>query len=328
MRHHLYTFPLLVIMAILTTVSCENDLPLNVKGHSPKLIMNALINADSLRNTLFLNLTGKEHPGNVENAFLEIRVNGEIKEKLYPLPQTGENRQCKFNISTRFTPGDVVRIDAYTEDGQYHAWAEAIVPSRPLEIVRIDTLTVSMTQHGFQQDYLRYKITIQDISDETNYYRLIMDKQTIGKITDETTGKPSIRIVHDYNFISREDVVLTDGHPVTDDDETNGMFDTAENIYGIFDDSRFKNQTYTLTVYNRPVPNIIDNPENILENFVTVRLLSISQTEYRYLTALNLIESDAFDEIINEPFKYPSNVHEGTGIVSISTEVSQKILIN
>ena len=77
MRHHLYTFPLLVIMAILTTVSCENDLPLNVKGHSPKLIMNALINADSLRNTLFLNLTGKEHPGNVENAFLEIRVNGE-----------------------------------------------------------------------------------------------------------------------------------------------------------------------------------------------------------------------------------------------------------
>lgn len=217
MKHPLYTFPLLVIIAMLITVSCENDLPLDVKEHSPKLIMNALINADSLTNTLFLNLTGKEHPGNVENAFLEIRVNGEIKEKLYPLSQTDKSKQCKFNISTRFTPGDVVRIDAYTEDGQYHAWAEAIVPPRPLEIIRIDTLTVPLMQHGFQQDYLRYKITIKDISGETNFYRLIMDKQTIGKITDETTGEPVVRIIHDYSFISREDVVLTDGHPATDD---------------------------------------------------------------------------------------------------------------
>ena len=41
-------------------------------------------------------------------------------------------------------------------------------------------------------------------------------------------------------FISREDVVLTDGQPTNSDDEDNGMFDAVKNIYGVFDDSRFK----------------------------------------------------------------------------------------
>ncbi|WP_418486231.1 hypothetical protein, partial [Dysosmobacter sp.] len=34
--------------------------------------------------------------------------------------------------------------------------------------------------------------------------------------------------------------------------------------------------------------------------------------------ALNLADSDAYDETINEPIKYPGNVHGGVGIVGIS----------
>ena len=48
--------------------------------------------------------------------------------------------QCRFHISNKFTPGDVVRIDALTDDGQYHAWAEVTVPQRPHEIADIDTV--------------------------------------------------------------------------------------------------------------------------------------------------------------------------------------------
>ena len=50
---------LLSFIILLTIVSCENELPFNIKDNPPKLVMNALINADSLTNTLFLNLTGK-----------------------------------------------------------------------------------------------------------------------------------------------------------------------------------------------------------------------------------------------------------------------------
>ncbi|WP_430827568.1 DUF4249 family protein, partial [Bacteroides thetaiotaomicron] len=49
--------------------------------------------------------------------------------------------------------------------------------------------------------------------------------------------------------------------------------------------------------------------------------------EYYYLKALNLVDSDVYDETINEPLRYPSNVHGGTGMVSISTEVSQTVRI-
>ena len=50
----------------------------------------------------------------------------------------------------------------------------------------------------------------------------------------------SARTIHRYHFISREDIVLTDGQPTNSDDEDNGMFDTVKNIYGVFDDSRFQ----------------------------------------------------------------------------------------
>ena len=60
---------------------------------------------------------------------------------------------------------------------------------------------------------------------------------------------------------------------------------------------------------------------------VIIRLMSITETEYYYLKALNLVDSDAYDETINEPIKYPSNVHGGTGMVGISTEVTQTIHI-
>ena len=42
---------------------------------------------------------------------------------------------------------------------------------------------------------------------------------------------------------------------------------------------------------------------------VIIRLLSITETEYYYLKALNLVDSDVYDETINEPLRYPSNQH-------------------
>ena len=52
-------YPFILLIALLTTVSCENELPFSVKDNPPKLVMNALINADSLTNVLYLNFTGR-----------------------------------------------------------------------------------------------------------------------------------------------------------------------------------------------------------------------------------------------------------------------------
>ena len=81
---------LCILISVLTIASCENDLPFNVKDNPPKLVMNALINADSLTNIVFLNLTGKERVTHIQNATLEVRVNGVLTEQLRPLPIESE----------------------------------------------------------------------------------------------------------------------------------------------------------------------------------------------------------------------------------------------
>ena len=131
---------LCILISVLTIASCENDLPFNVKDNPPKLVMNALINADSLTNIVFLNLTGKERVTHIQNATLEVRVNGVLTEQLRPLPIESEYSvpQCQFKITGKLSSGDVLRLDALTDDGQYHAWAEVTVPRRPAEIEKID----------------------------------------------------------------------------------------------------------------------------------------------------------------------------------------------
>ena len=77
MKTYIY-HPLILLVIILVTVSCENELPFNIKDNPPKLVMNAFINADSLTNVLFLNLTGKDYANHIENATVEVHVNGEL----------------------------------------------------------------------------------------------------------------------------------------------------------------------------------------------------------------------------------------------------------
>ena len=72
MKTYIY-HPLILLVIILVTVSCENELPFNIKDNPPKLVMNAFINADSLTNVLFLNLTGKDYANHIENATVEVQ---------------------------------------------------------------------------------------------------------------------------------------------------------------------------------------------------------------------------------------------------------------
>lgn len=182
-------FYLSILFVTVTMMSsCENELPFNINNNPPKLVMNALINAESTDNLLFLNFTSKENSTHVQNVTVEVRINGELKESLRPLPpETEGNPQCRFGITSRFTPGDAVRIDAITDDGQYHAWTEINVPQRPFEIENVDTVTVPLAQSGYTTEYLRYRITINDRPNETNYYRIVIDKQTT--LWDITTKK-------------------------------------------------------------------------------------------------------------------------------------------
>lgn len=73
-------FYLSILFVTVTMMSsCENELPFNINNNPPKLVMNALINAESTDNLLFLNFTSKENSTHVQNVTVEVRINGELK---------------------------------------------------------------------------------------------------------------------------------------------------------------------------------------------------------------------------------------------------------
>lgn len=330
-KKYICQLPLLLMLLL---SSCENEIPFNKEANPPKLVINALINADSINNILYLNKTGQSVISNVTDASVEIRVNGVPVETPQALPiRAGEDfisLQKRFLITTKFRPGDKVRIDAWTGDGEYHAWAEVTVPQPPMPIERVDTATALVNEYdSYYTNRLRYRITFSDRPNEANYYRLILDQRST---IYATITSPSIRDTvltwQNFKMLAREDMVLTDGHPTLSGND-NDLFEQAENIYGVFDDNRFAGQSYTMTVY----PSAYEEwPALFSPHVVTrkvrdcyVRILSISETDFQYFKALNLIDSDVYDATIMEPVVFASNVHGGLGIVSISTETSVRI---
>lgn len=130
----------LFLLVIISTAACNNDLPFDLKENPPKLVMNAIINADSTYNTLFLNLTGRNQIGQIKGATVEVRINGSLSETLRPDPHSSD--KGRFYINSAFHPGDVVRIDAMTDDGEHHAWAEVTVPQPIGKIEKVDTASI------------------------------------------------------------------------------------------------------------------------------------------------------------------------------------------
>lgn len=324
MKPYIYIF----IVAIFT-ISCTKELPLDSSDDTTLLVMNAYINADSLNNILYLSFTGKYETSPVENASLEIRVNGKLTETLSS--QRSYSSYSFFDINTRFKPNDVVRFDAFTADSAYHAWAEVTVPHRPEAIEKIDTMSVKYTYQSNTNNYIRYKITFSDLPDEDNYYQ-IKSLLAITNIPYSYDDYKEYTTQYERSLIYHDDIVLTDGQPSTDQDDEDGLLPTTDNIYGVFDDSRFKSTSYTMTVYNKGIYLSSDNSyykydDSGIKIKQTFYLISITKVEYYYMKALNLYDSDSYSEELNEPIKFPSNVHGGTGMIGISAGTSKTITL-
>jgi len=328
-RHILYLIIYISITSLLT--ACENEIPYSPKLQDPQLIMNALLNAGEKENFVYLNLSGTQNIQHVEDATVTLYINGKEAEiaEVVELPEAySQNnsipeimKQKKFRLSSSFKPGDVLRLEAIAEEGQYHVIAEVKVP-QPINPIQVDTCLTYIKNNDNWGWYRQFKIAIQDRPDERNYYRLdIQHKLTLYGYN--STGKDTIATEYKSStLVNREDVVLTDGHSSTSDDEDNGIVTNIPNKYNVFTDNRFLNANYTLKVYDQTYDiysSIIYSVHRISES-ITVRLFSITEKEYLYLRALNTLESDDYDETIMEPIILPHNVEGGLGFVGVSSE--------
>lgn len=307
--------------------SCENEITIDLKPAPTQLIIHAQMNADSTNNRIFLNLTDPVKLKDVTDGIIEIRINGLLAETPQRIAPTEKKPAANsYLVTAAFRPGDVVRVDARTANGQYRAWSEVVVPQPAFIEGAIDTLT---TQIRYQTSYraaVRYGIHIKDRPGEKNYYRLIVEQQgTFAYIGDKQPGEVSVIKGKTTHMIIRDDIVLTDGKPSHDTDQD--LFDQPDNLYGIFDDKRFADSSYTMSVYTLKDRFLYFSNYDVRvwwQVDAYVRVLSISEAEYRYLQTLNIVDSDTSGEIM-EPVKFGTNVNGGLGIVSISSEVSRKV---
>ena len=320
-KPHILLTPCMILLLVLFQ-SCENEISYNGGNVAPKLTMNAFIYTDSLKNKLYLSMTGETTIQSVSNSVVEVRVQGELKETLNAIREEGTQLRT-VEITTRFQPGDVVRIDAYTTDGEHHAWIEETVP-HPVDIEQVDTSKVAVVPKPYYltNKSLRVKVRFKDRPNEKNYYRIVLEQRH--HVRGQSTGVAMSADLNEYGYWPWDDIALTDGRPATSEELDADIFERVTNYYGVFDDSWFKDNEYTLNVQiptgNRYYPPSLGFSPQYLDLDLAVRLLSITEAEFYYLTTMNMIDSDILEDYISDPVKIPSNVQGGNGFVGISSE--------
>ena len=324
------------IILVLAFTSCENEIPFDIKDNPPKLVVNTMIDIDRDRNYIYLCKTGKNDIDSIDNAIINIYVNEELKEQITehfvpnidygdydennpvtgssPFIDYGFNKQYKTEL--RFQPGDKVKIEVFADNDKYHAWAEDIIPT-PIEIDNIDTMAyIENYEHR-----IRLKTTFTDSPNKKNFYRIAVVQKNTLHIKNIENGA----IFFDYHeeslyMDSHEDIILSNGKIPTESE----FVSQEKNQYMIFDDTHL-NGTYTMTTsfyrpnYTYNSPYISGGILDRVSIDFHVHLISITDMQYFYLKALNIISSDSYDEYLSMPIPLPSNVIGGVGFVGFSS---------
>lgn len=164
---------LLIILTILTfATSCKEDIELNATNTVGVLCANGFIFTDSDINFVFVSETGMERATKINDARIELSVNGETKE----IVTAADTVAGRYPIKTILHDGDKVRFDIY--HGNKHAYSEGVMPSKISDFSIEYTIEKDRPYHEYYDeqpnyaDMFRFNLNFNDISSGNNYYRL------------------------------------------------------------------------------------------------------------------------------------------------------------
>jgi hypothetical protein len=318
-----------IIWAAVCCSACQNEIPFDIKDNPPKLALHTLLESNTDKNEIYLSWTGRDRATLVNDPVINIYVNNELKDPL--LNDLGQTSHIFYNANyyttgVNFSPGDRVKVEVFADNGKHHAWAEDVIP-QPVEIEKVDTMTYTeKTRFGTEYKNMRIKITFTDNPNEKNYYRLTVQQNDTVFGLSPVTQNDTIFISKNYQtLITREDFVLTDGQPSSD--ENNEPFFQTKNQSCIFDDTQL-NGTYTMTVGWR----IIDYSRSYYLSKVTreskniiVGLSTLTEWQYYYLKAINIRGYDKNSDFLTQPISFPDNIQGGVGFFGLSTTSTQTL---
>ncbi|NJN28659.1 MAG: DUF4249 domain-containing protein [Cyclobacteriaceae bacterium] len=296
-------FGIIVILAIeLICGGCENDVNYNSKEYGAKMVLNSMI--DCSQDTHLIKISesvfvySNQNPQPIDDANLEVKINNLPVGVVYD-HSANEHRYYRFEAS--LNPRDKIEISGYSQSHGY-VKGEDIVPNSP-QILAVTPEWFTGTEDGIS--YLRTKIKIKDISDEDNFYRIVIHDKTIFEESSPEEAEWFTSEIYVDQEILFKDILGTLG-------------ETNTSLFAVFSDKLFQGQEYVLNVYIRKDIFSASNAEH----YVKVEIHSLSENLYRYLRSLELATNG---DNFSEPVKIFTNIDGGFGVLGSYT-IDQQII--
>jgi hypothetical protein len=312
----MYNNLLKVLCLAILLNSCSNPIEFNGGETKPLLVLNCLVQADSIikadvsRSVFFLDSYGNQNTL-MPNADIEVFVNGNSVGKMQFVSNdpVGEYYSSYYGVSyysINYTArkGDKIRIEASAPNFD-KIWAETIVPEHAAEISNIEQV-ITTNQYG-ERMQCYYRITFQDIPNEKNYYLLT----AVSIYPEQITGTYDTLSINDYPLYST-DVIFDNGS--TDDIFGEG----SRGMFNVFSDDLIDGKEYSFIV----------TPDNYTNSDVSVtfKMHSITKEYYLYLQTISASYNDDFLEIFGEPVQVFNNINGGIGILGGSAINEKSVL--
>lgn len=332
-----YLSKLFVLVSFSIIASCRKDvdIPFDKLRNDLTILFYGSTSerADALQ-YIRISRTGANGYHLVSDAKVELTVDGVSVPVASPTPQEMEG---VYRVKYQFSPRQKVAIRV--SQGGSVATAEAIVPTKPK--------LLDMQLEDYERKYsdgqtyreARLSVSLQDLPNESNYYRIVLKEQPIFENTatgaEETLKDYPPRLVY---IDGSNDLVLSHGKPRSEHIDVNldeMLGQMARNTYLVFSDELFENKDVKLQpkissslplarVYNHSSRVASEGDRNAPKirykhHRYTLELHAISYDMYKYLLSLNKFQGLDEDSPLTSPIQLFSNVSGGTGIFGVSS---------
>lgn len=292
-----------LIISVLLLFGCEKDIDFSGKEPVPKMVVNAVINAQSDTNLIKISESvfdfSGQKPGIVENP--EIHLNINEKECAQIWLDTIINVHSYYKFVSKLNSGDKVEFSAHT---QKHGTVNGydVVPDNTVEIKNIEHSWFIKEGKG----YLRLYVTLKDNPQKRNFYRIVVK-------TKSDVVHPSIQ--EPNNIWSLKNIFIDDEMLFHNPTETEGE-GKSPNFYRIFSNDMIQGKEYTLNIYIEESNSADSNWNDYVRQWVKVEMHTLSENLYQNLHSQELAIGLSGD-VFSEPVKIYTNMQGGYGILGV-----------
>lgn len=310
-----------LIISLLFTVSCKEEIVFKGSELTPRLVVNCLISPDSIivAQVKQSNPIQKPTYGNntVANAVVRLYENSKFIGFLTLNTEEIEIGNTAYSIGEVYSlsglnlkEGNLYRLEVEAS-GFEPVSAEVTIP-HPVQISTVDTSYITIRDvRNDDARVISFHVKFSDPTSERNYYRLVV-RETNGFTGSWGYGGHEgtfyrVRIDHAISLLGSNDVAINPQGSNYED----SFLSPAYNRFFVFSDDLFNGTDATVSVYiKRYTHPWIDIKEF---NLYEIELHSISKEYYLYEKSFRQFDHK-YDDPFAEPVQVFSNIENGYGI--------------